>query len=150
MIEQISPSGLAEARETPKVLYAVNFVLSVIGAFLITIATAYENPGWMVSLPLLGLAVGSILFNATGFVRPKRIDLTSEGLRYRPVWGRTMAVRRMDIAAFDTFTIRYGSGFVSLETRADPLTGRRGSRKGLGFFGMALAFEAYLEAWRQS
>ena len=150
MIEQISPSELAEVRETSKVVYAANFVLSVMGAFLISIAIAMDNPGWVVALLILGLAVGSILFNATGFARPKRIELDRDGLRCRPVWGRSFAVRRTDIERFDTFTIAYTGGFVSLKTRADALTGNRGVRKGLGYFGTAWEFEAHLDAWRRS
>ena len=81
---------------------------------------------------LMVVPIVGILFSATGFLRPKRIQLNGEALTYRPVWGRTLVLRRADIASFGVFILSYhGTGFLICKMR--PETSNGGRRHNLGY-----------------
>ena len=116
--------------ETSKIVYGALLFSWVFVAFLSTALIALEGAtlgSFLIAVPIIG-----ILFSATGILRPKRIQLDRETLAYRPVLGRTLVLRRTDIASFDVFIVHHhGSGFLICKLRREALNG--GRRHNLGF-----------------
>jgi len=116
--------------ETSKIVYGALLFAWVFVAFMSSALIALEGAtsgSALVAIPIIG-----ILFSATGFLRPKRIQLNGEALTYRPVWGRTLFLRRDDIASFGVFILSYhGTGFLICRMRPEALNG--GRRHNLGY-----------------
>jgi hypothetical protein len=115
--------------ETSKIVYGAWLFAWVFVAFMSSALIALE--GTTTGSALIAVPVIGILFSATGILRPKRIQLDGEALGYRPVWGRTLILRRTDIASFDVFVLRDPAfGFLICKTRPEVLSG--GGRHNLG------------------
>ncbi len=133
--------------ETPRVLYGALMVFWTLCALLILALIAQDGrPGdtAVVLIPIIGL-----LFSATGLLRQKRIELSGEMLTYRPVWGRTRALRRRDIEAFDVFVLNSrGSGFLICKMRPGLSDGAgMWRRRNLGFLLMPNEALKPLRTW---
>ena len=121
-----------EVRETSKLVYATNGVVSVALGFLFAFLLSADGTSgavWILLLPLVGIA-----FNATGFVRPKRLEFSEAGLKYRPVWGPSVFLEWRDVDGFGVSVVTsLGSGFITWRSRRSGGTwwSRRGS---LGLF----------------
>lgn len=130
--------------ETSKIAYGAMLFSWVFVAFLSTALIALDGAtlgAAFVAMPIIG-----ILFSATGLLRPKRFELGRETLAYRPVWGRTLVLRRTRIASFDVFILHYsGAGFLICKTRPDVLNGCR--RHNLGFVMMPDELVRTLRRW---
>lgn len=130
----MTPSPSAERAgaviDTPRIVYGAllfswTFVALMSAALIVL-------DGWTLGSVLMTVPIIGILFSATGILRPKRIQLNRETLTYRPLWGRTLVVRRSDIASFDVFVVHIPkSGFLICKMRPDALNGDR--RHNLGF-----------------
>ena len=130
--------------DTSKIVYGALLFSWIFVAFMSTALIALEGRtlgSVFIAVPIIG-----ILFSATGILRPKRIQLNEERLTYRPVWGRTLVLRRADIASFDIFLLHYpGSGFLICKMRPEVLKG--GSRYNLGFVMMPDELVRTLRRW---
>ncbi len=130
--------------ETSKIVYGAWLFAWVFVAFMSTALIALEgrtNDSVLMAVPIIG-----ILFSATGFLRPRRIQLDREMLTYRPVWGRSLVIRRADVASFDIFILHYsGSGFLICKIRPDVLNG--GRRHNLGFVLLPDELVRTLQRW---
>ena len=125
-----SAEGSGKVIETSKIVYGALLFAWVFVAFLSTALIALDGAtlgAAFIALPIIG-----ILFSATGFLRPKRIQLNGETLTYRPVWGRSLLLPRADIASFDILIVDHrGSGFLICKMQPD--ASHRGRRHNLGY-----------------
>jgi hypothetical protein len=135
--------------QTHLAIYAIAFVAWVICAFAVNATLAFDSFSFPDNM-LAWVPVSGILFNATGLIRPKRIELKRDELNYRPVWGRSRTVIRTDIVEFGVIYFRGRSGFVTCKTGAHRMLSRRGPRYGFGFFSDAYSLADRLEAWRRA
>ncbi|MDI1327762.1 MAG: hypothetical protein PSV23_13305 [Brevundimonas sp.] len=146
----MTPSGSAERSgaviDTPKIVYAALMVSWTVGAFILAALIGWE--GWTPgSIVIAGPVIG-ILFSATGILRSKRIRLERETLTYRPVWGRTLVIRKSNIETFDVFVLTAaGSGFLICKERAEAFDARAGARHNLGFVLMPREVLKSLREW---
>ena len=117
-----------EARETSKLVYATNGVVSVALGFLFAFLLSADGTlrgVWILLLPLVGIA-----FNATGFVRPKRLEFSEVGLKYRPVWGASVFLKWREVDGFGVSVVTsFGSGFITWKSHRSgvPWWSRRGN-----------------------
>ena len=139
-----SAEGSGKVIETSKIVYGALLFAWVFVAFMSSALIALEGttPGSaLIAIPIIG-----ILFSATGFLRPKRIQLDPETLTYRPVWGRTLVLRRTDIASFGVFIVSYhGSGFLICKSRPEAMNG--GRRHNLGYLLLPDELVGTLRQW---
>ena len=116
--------------ETSKIVYGALLFSWIFVAFLSTALIALDGAtlgAVFIAVPIIG-----ILFSATGFLRPKKIQLNGETLTYRPIWGRSLLLRRADIASFDILIVDHrGSGFLICKMQPD--ASNRGCRHNLGY-----------------
>ncbi len=130
----MTPSPSVEERgaiiETSKIVYGALLFSWVFVAFMSSALIALE--GTTSGSSLIAVPVIGILFSATGFLRPKRIELNGAALAYRPVWGPRLVLQKADIASFGVCMVSYhGSGFLICKMRRDVLKG--GRRHNIGF-----------------
>lgn len=119
-----------QSKVTSVAAYAVGALLWMVAAFLAAAISAFGKDGVGDTLTALLFPVLGLLFNVTGLIRPKRIQLDAKGLHYRPVWGRSRDVPWEAFAAWDVIVINaIGSGFVIYRQHGSKMGWR-----GLGFF----------------
>ncbi len=139
-----SAEGSGAVIETSKIVYGALLFAWIFVAFMSTALIALEgrtDDSVLMAVPIIG-----ILFSATGFLRPKRIQLNGEALTYRPVWGRTLVLRRAGIASFDIFIVDHrGSGFLICKLRPEALN--RGRRHNLGYLLLPDELVGTLRRW---
>ena len=144
----MTPSPAAErvgaVIDTPKIVYGAllfswTFVTLMSAALIVL-------DGWMPGSILIAVPIIGILFSATGILRPKRIQLDRETLTYRPVWGRTLVIRKTVIVSFGVFVVHYhGSGFLVCNMQTEGLNWVR--RENLGFLLMPDDLVRTLRRW---